>query len=115
MENFPVSGRRERPELIRAYALVKKAAARTNMDLGYLDAERGEAILAAADECIAGKFADHFPVDVFQAGAGTSFNMNVNEVISNRALELLNKERGDYAFLSPNDHVNLSQSTNDTF
>jgi aspartate ammonia-lyase len=115
VENFPVSGRRERPELIGAYALVKKAAAQANMALGILDQQRGGAIIAAADEVLAGTFADQFPVDIFQAGAGTSFNMNVNEVIANRALELLGRERGDYAFLSPNDHVNLSQSTNDTF
>jgi aspartate ammonia-lyase len=115
VENFPVSGRRERPELIGAYAVVKKAAALTNMELGVLDRERGKAIVAAADEILAGKFADQFPVDIFQAGAGTSFNMNVNEVIANRALEILVRKRGDYGFLSPNDHVNLSQSSNDTF
>jgi aspartate ammonia-lyase len=114
-ENFPVSGRRERPELISAYMLIKKAAAQANMALGSLDRPRGEAILAAADECIAGKFSSQFPVDIFQAGAGTSFNMNVNEVIANRALELLGRERGAYEFLSPNDHVNRSQSSNDTF
>ena len=115
VENFPVSGRRERPELIGAYAVVKKAAALANMDCKVLDRQRGEAIVSAADEILAGKFADQFPVDVFQAGAGTSFNMNVNEVIANRALEILGRKRGDYAFLSPNDHVNLSQSSNDTF
>jgi aspartate ammonia-lyase len=115
VENFPVSGRRERPELIGAYTLVKKAAAQANMALGILDRQRGGAIVAAADEILAGTFADQFPVDIFQAGAGTSFNMNVNEVIANRALEHLGRKRGDYAFLSPNDHVNLSQSTNDTF
>jgi aspartate ammonia-lyase len=114
-ENFPVSGRRERPELIRAYAIVKKAAALANMDLGVLDRELGGAIVKAADELYAGKFADQFPVDIYQAGAGTSFNMNVNEVIANRALEILGRPRGDYDFMSPNDHVNLAQSTNDTF
>jgi aspartate ammonia-lyase len=115
VENFPVSGRRERPELISAYAIIKIAAARTNLDLGVLDRERSDVIVKAAEEVLEGKFADQFPVDIFQAGAGTSFNMNVNEVIANRALELLGKERGQYDFLSPNDHVNLSQSTNDTF
>lgn len=115
VENFPVSGRRERPELIKAYVLIKKAAAITNMELGTLDNVRGEAILKAADEIIGGKFADQFPLDIFQAGAGTSFNMNVNEVIANRALEILGKKRGYYEYLSPNDHVNLSQSSNDTF
>jgi aspartate ammonia-lyase len=116
--NFPVSGHRARPELVRAYILVKKAATLSNMELGALDKERGNAIIEAADEILAGiaeKYSTQFPVDVFQAGAGTSFNMNINEVLANRALELLGKERGDYGFLSPNDHVNKSQSTNDTF
>lgn len=115
MENFPVSGRRERPELIKAYILVKKAAAITNMELGTLDNVRGEAIVKAADEIISGKLADQFPLDIFQAGAGTSFNMNINEVLANRALEILGKKRGEYDYLSPNDHVNQSQSSNDTF
>jgi aspartate ammonia-lyase len=115
VENFPVSGRRERPELIKAYVLLKKAAAITNMELGTLDNVRGEAIVKAADEILGGKLADQFPLDIFQAGAGTSFNMNVNEVIANRALEILGKKRGEYEYLSPNDHVNRSQSSNDTF
>lgn len=115
VENFPVSGRRERPELINAYVLIKKAAAITNMELGILDNVRGEAIVKAADELIGGKLADQFPLDIFQAGAGTSFNMNLNEVLANRALEILGKKRGEYGYLSPNDHVNLSQSSNDTF
>ncbi|MCZ3365411.1 MULTISPECIES: aspartate ammonia-lyase [Methanobacterium] len=115
MENFPVSGRHERPELIKAYILVKKAAAITNMELGTLDNVRGEAIVKAADEIISGKLADQFPLDIFQAGAGTSFNMNINEVLANRALEILGKNRGEYDYLSPNDHVNQSQSSNDTF
>jgi len=115
MENFPVSGIREPPELIAAYAVIKKAAALTNMKLGVLDLQRGGAIVTAAEEVITGKFADQFPVDIYQAGAGTSFNMNVNEVIANRALEILGRSRGDYEFLSPNDQVNQAQSTNDTF
>jgi aspartate ammonia-lyase len=115
VENFPVSGRQERPELIGAYAVIKKAAALANMELEVLDRQRGEAIVTAADEILDGKWADQFPVDVFQAGAGTSFNMNVNEVIANRALEILGHPRGAYDYLSPNDHVNLSQSSNDTF
>lgn len=114
-ENFPVSGRHERPELVRAYTLVKKAAALVNMEMGYLDTGRGAAIVQAADEILSGTLADQFPVDLFQAGAGTSFNMNVNEVIANRALEILGRERGAYGYLSPNDHVNRSQSSNDTF
>ena len=115
MENFPVTGRREPPALVRAYALVKQAAALANMELGALDRPRGEAIVAAAAEVAAGGLAGQFPVDVFQAGAGTSFNMNVNEVIANRALGILGRARGEYGYLSPNDHVNLSQSSNDTF
>jgi aspartate ammonia-lyase len=115
IKNFPVSGITERPEFIRAYVVVKKAAAMVNMELGELDEERGRAIVKAVDEVISGGFDEQFPVDVFQAGAGTSFNMNVNEVLANRALEILGHEKGEYDFLSPNDHVNMAQSTNDTF
>lgn len=88
------------------------------MDLGSLDPDRGEAIVAAASDILSGLtgwFSGQFPVDVFQAGAGTSFNMNINEVVANRALEMLNRKKGEYEFLSPNDHVNMAQSTNDTF
>jgi aspartate ammonia-lyase len=115
IENFPVSGRNESPELIRAYVILKKAAVITNMELGSVDNKRGEAILKAADMVLDGKFEDQFPVDLFQAGAGTSFNMNINEVLANCALEILGKEKGEYDYLSPNDHVNRSQSSNDTF
>ncbi len=115
LENFPVSGQKERPEFIRAYALVKKAAALANMEVGALDRSKGEAIVQAADEVLSGMFHDQFVVDVFQSGAGTSFNMNVNEVIANRALEILGHEKGKYEYLSPNDHVNMAQSTNDSF
>jgi aspartate ammonia-lyase len=115
LDNFPVSGRRERPELVRAYAMIKFAAARTNVRLGVLDGFKGKAIERAAKRVMDGDLADQFPVDVFQAGAGTSFNMNVNEVIANVALETLGRKKGDYAFISPNDHVNRGQSTNDTF
>jgi aspartate ammonia-lyase len=113
--NFPVSGIREPPDLLRAYVLIKKAAALTNMELKLLDKVKGGAIVKAADEILAGQFQDQFPLDVFQAGAGTSLNMNLNEVLANRALEILRKPRGDYGFISPNDHVNLGQSSNDTF
>ncbi|UCG70867.1 MAG: aspartate ammonia-lyase [Thermoplasmata archaeon] len=113
--NFPVSGIMERKEFVEAYVLIKKAAAVTNMELKMLDKARGNAIVQAADEVLDGEFRNQFIVDVFQAGAGTSFNMNVNEVLANRALEILGKEKGDYEFLSPNDHVNMAQSTNDTF
>jgi aspartate ammonia-lyase len=113
--NFPVSGIIERPELIRAYVLLKKAAAQANMELGKLDGERESAIVKAAEEVLDGKHMDQFKIDVFQAGAGTSFNMNTNEVLANRALELLGRQKGDHSYLGPNDHVNMSQSSNDTF
>jgi aspartate ammonia-lyase len=115
VENFPVSGLYADPALIRAYGRLKRAAAVANRDLGKLTPSLAEPILAAADEVIAGKHTPEFVVDAFQAGAGTSLHMNVNEVIANRALEILGKPRGDYATLSPNDHVNYGQSTNDTF
>ncbi len=115
LENFPVTGLRAHPLFVRAYVLIKKAAARTHEKLGVLEAETVRAIVAAADEVLAGKLSDQFVVDVIQAGAGTSFNMNVNEVLANRALEILGEERGCYDRISPNDHVNRSQSTNDTF
>ncbi len=114
-ENFPVSGLTTSRHLRRAYALLKLACVRTNVEKGGLDAERGRALEQAAREMAEGRFDDQFVVDVFQAGAGTSLNMNVNEVLTNRALELLGKPRGDYATLGPNDHVNRGQSTNDTF
>jgi aspartate ammonia-lyase len=114
-ENFPVSGLREHAWLIDAYMHIKKAAALTHAELGVLDQERAAAIAAACDEVLAGKLRDQFVVDVFQAGAGVSFHMNVNEVITNRALEILGEPRANYARLHPNDHVNMSQSTNDTF
>jgi aspartate ammonia-lyase len=114
-ENFPVSGILARPEFINAYAMVKKAAAMANMDVGWLEPPIAETIVAACDEILAGKLHDQFVVDDFQAGAGTSFNMNMNEVIANRALELIRKEKGDYSVIHPNDHVNMAQSTNDTY
>jgi len=117
LENFPVSGMKEEPEFIRAYVILKKAAALTNMELGEISPEIGKAIVKACDTILAHneKFFPHFVVDVFQAGAGTSFNMNVNEVIANLALEMEGKEKGDYKTISPNDHVNRGQSTNDSF
>ena len=114
-ENFPVSGINESPAFTTAYVLVKKSAAMANMQVGWLDQEIGKAIITACDEILNGKLADQFVVDVFQAGAGTSFNMNVNEVLANRALEILGKQKGQYKIVSPNDHVNMAQSTNDTF
>ena len=114
-ENFPVSGIKEPIQFIKAYVLIKKSAARANMKVGWLDKKIGNAIIKACDEVLDGKLIDQFVVDVFQAGAGTSFNMNVNEVLANRALENLGKQKGEYKIVSPNDHVNMGQSTNDTF
>jgi aspartate ammonia-lyase len=115
IENFPVSGIKEPTVFVKAYVLIKKASAIANMRLGCLDEIKAKAIIIACDEVLAGKLLDQFVVDVFQAGAGTSFNMNVNEVLANRSLEILGKQKGDYKILSPNDHVNMGQSTNDTF
>ncbi len=115
LENFPISGIRQYSEFIIATALIKKAAAMTNMETGKLDRRRGIAISKAAEEIIKGKLHDQFVVDVFQAGAGTSHNMNANEVIANRAIEILCGTKGDYSVIHPNDHVNMSQSTNDVF
>ncbi|HSE38822.1 MAG TPA: aspartate ammonia-lyase [Blastocatellia bacterium] len=115
IENFPISGWRPYPSLVTATIQIKKAAARVNADLGLLDSRIAKAIDAAADEVLAGRFRDQFRVDPFQAGAGTSHNMNANEVLANRALELLGGEKGDYSVVHPNDHVNMSQSTNDVF
>ncbi|HTS33605.1 MAG TPA: aspartate ammonia-lyase [Thermoplasmata archaeon] len=114
-ENFPVSGVRASPHLVRAYGLLKLACVRANVALGVVDAARGKAVEQAAREVADGKLSGEFVVDVFQAGAGTSFHMNVNEVLANRALEILGKPRGEYATISPNDLVNRGQSTNDTF
>src|SRR5512136_1059301 len=114
VENFPISGLKPWPAFIWSMATIKRAAAEVNRDLGLLDAERANAIVQAAQEVIDGKWDDQFRVDPFQAGAGTSHNMNANEVIANRAIELLGGKRGEYKRVSPNDHVNMAQSTNDT-
>jgi aspartate ammonia-lyase len=114
--NFPISGSRVHPVFIRAYAELKKACAKANVEAGaFADTKISVAIISTCDEIISGKLAEQFVTDVFQAGAGTSTNMNLNEVIANRALELLGGLRGDYTKVSPNDHVNMSQSTNDTY
>ncbi|WP_347351062.1 aspartate ammonia-lyase [Intrasporangium sp.] len=117
VENFPISGQQLRRygNLVVALAMVKKAAAQANNELGLLDDDRARAISTACDEIIGGGLRRHFVVDMVQGGAGTSTNMNANEVIANRALEVLGHRRGDYAQLHPNDHVNLSQSTNDAY
>ncbi|PKN35281.1 MAG: aspartate ammonia-lyase [Deltaproteobacteria bacterium HGW-Deltaproteobacteria-19] len=115
VRNFPLSGRSVNAGLIRACALVKKACCLANAELGYLDAERARAIEQACDEVAAGGLAGQFPVDALQGGAGTSTNMNVNEVLANRAIEILGGRKGDYALVHPLEHVNLHQSTNDTY
>ncbi len=115
IDNFPVTGLTANPRFVEAYVIIKKAAAMANGDLEQLDAERVRYIVAAADEVLDGAHRDQFVVDVINAGAGTSFNMNVNEVLANRALQLMGREMGDLEAMSPNDHVNMAQSTNDTF
>ncbi|PFW00108.1 aspartate ammonia-lyase [Bacillus thuringiensis] len=115
VENFPITGYRIHPSLITAMAIVKKAAALANIDTGYLAKDIGNEIAEAAQEIVDGKFHDQFIVDPIQGGAGTSINMNTNEVIANRALERMGYEKGAYAKISPNTHVNMAQSTNDAF
>src|SRR5690625_1552687 len=112
-ENFNITGYTIDAELIVSLAYVKKAAALANMEIGSLDDTIGQAIVQAADDIISGELHDQFIVDPVQGGAGTSTNMNANEVIANRALEILGKERGAYDYIHPNNHVNMAQSTND--
>ena len=117
IDNFKISNDHlsDHPEFIKAFAFVKKAAAQTNFELGLLDEIINKNIAIACDEIVEGKMHDQFPTDMIQGGAGTSMNMNANEVIANRALELMGHQKGEYQFCSPNDHVNLSQSTNDAY
>jgi aspartate ammonia-lyase len=115
VENFPISGLTAPPELVLATVLIKKAAAIANRSLERLPGEVANAIVGAAGEVVEGKLRDQFVVDVYQAGAGTSHNMNANEVLANRAEELLGGRRGEYARVHPNDHVNMGQSTNDVY
>src|SRR6266487_2853015 len=115
LENYPISGMRAHPTLIRAFGMVKEAAAEANRELGLVDTKIAGAIIQAAQEVQRGKWNGEFVVDVFQAGAGVSFHMNTNEVIANRAIEILGGELGDYSRVHPNDHVNYGQSTNDVF
>ncbi|HEY6253777.1 MAG TPA: lyase family protein, partial [Candidatus Angelobacter sp.] len=103
VENYPISGMKAHPTLIRAFGMVKRAAAETNKALGLVDDKRVDAIIQASQEVIDGKFDSSFVVDVFQAGAGVSFHMNTNEVIANRAIEILGSKLGDYSIVHPND------------
>ncbi|MBP3520900.1 MAG: aspartate ammonia-lyase [Oscillospiraceae bacterium] len=114
-ENFHITGVKMHPEIINAIAEIKKASAITNYEIGLLDKKVADAIVKACDEIVSGKLHDAFIVDPIQGGAGTSLNMNANEVIANRAIELLGGEKGDYSLVNPNDHVNCGQSTNDVF
>ena len=113
VENFQITGLQMHPEIISNLACIKKAAAITNREIGLLDPKISEAIVKACDEILKGGFLEHFVVDPIQGGAGTSLNMNANEVIANRAIELLGGRKGDYSIVHPNDHVNMGQSTND--
>jgi aspartate ammonia-lyase len=115
VENYPISGMRAHPTLIRAIGMVKEAAAEANRELGLVDEKVASAIIQSAKEVQQGKWNNEFVVDVFQAGAGVSFHMNSNEVIANRAVEILGGKLGDYSKVHPNDHVNYGQSTNDVF
>jgi fumarate hydratase class II/aspartate ammonia-lyase len=115
VDNFPISGLRAPADLVTATILVKKAAAEANASLGRLEPDVARAVIAAADQILSGDLRDQFVVDVYQAGAGTSHNMNANEVLANRAGEMLGQARGTYARVHPNDHVNMGQSTNDVY
>src|SRR5256885_10489998 len=112
-QNFPISGMRPLDAFVDAQVWIKKAAALTHKETGRLDGRLADAIVQAADEVLAGEHRDHFIVDPYQAGAGTSHNMNANEVLANRANEILGAKRGAYKPVHPNDHVNMAQSTND--
>ncbi|MDR0484988.1 MAG: aspartate ammonia-lyase [Alphaproteobacteria bacterium] len=117
IENFPITGIKTSnyPVFIAAFAKIKKTSALANKELGELDAKLAEYIIKACDKLIAGEYHEHFAIDMIQGGAGTSMNMNANEVIANVALELMGNKKGEYTIVSPNDHVNMSQSTNDTY
>ena len=115
INNFPISGISLPNTFIRHYAMIKKAAALTHIKFGKLESKKGSAIVKACNELIAGMHAEQFTTDIYQAGAGTSVNMNLNEVIANRAIEILGGRKGNYKLVHPNDDVNMSQSTNDTF
>ena len=115
LANFDIGGEKMPVEIIRAFGILKKAAALANFKLGLMDETTRDLIVAAADEVIAGKLKDHFPLVVWQTGSGTQSNMNVNEVISNRAIEMAGGTMGSKKPIHPNDHVNMSQSSNDTY
>jgi aspartate ammonia-lyase len=115
LEQYKVTGNKSHLNLIKAYVMIKRSAALTNFELQVLDEKIAKAIIQVSDEILSGQLLDQFVVDAINSGAGTAFNMNTNEIIANRALEILGKSKGDYSIISPNDHVNMSQSSNDTF
>jgi aspartate ammonia-lyase len=115
INQYHVTGKGPHPTLITAFVMIKRSAAIANLKVGAIEKNLGSAIISACDKILSGKFHDQFVIDAINSGAGTAFNMNVNEVVSNIALEILHKKKGQYQFLHPNDHVNMSQSSNDTF
>ena len=115
IQQYHVTGRRSHPHLISAFTMIKRSAAVANIRCGVIDKKLGNAIISACDKVLSGKFVDQFVIEEINSGAGTAFNMNTNEVICNVALEILGKKKGQNEFLHPNDHVNMSQSSNDTF
>ncbi len=115
IKQYHVTGNKSHPNLVKSFVMIKRSAALANMKTGAIDNKRGRAIVQACDKVLAGKYLDQFVVDAINSGAGTAFNMNTNEVIANVALQILHKKKGQYQFLHPNDHVNMSQSSNDTF
>ncbi|MEC4848842.1 MAG: aspartate ammonia-lyase [Nitrosarchaeum sp.] len=115
VKQYHVTGNKAHPNLIKSFVMIKRSAAIANMKTKAIDAKRGNAIVSACDKILAGKFTDQFVIDMINSGAGTAFNMNSNEVIANVALEILHKKKGQYQHLHPNDHVNMSQSSNDTY
>lgn len=115
IKQYHVTGSNGHENLIKAFVMIKRSAAVANIKTGVMDAKRGNAITAACDKILSGKYTDQFVVDMINSGAGTAFNMNANEVIANVALDVLHKKRGQYEFVHPNDHVNMSQSSNDTY
>ncbi|MCI4433737.1 MAG: aspartate ammonia-lyase [Nitrosopumilus sp.] len=115
IHQYHVTGTKSHTNLIKSFVMIKRSAAIANMKTGAIDAKRGNAIVAACDKILSGKHMDQFVVDMINSGAGTAFNMNSNEVIANVALEILHKKKGEYQHLHPNDHVNMSQSSNDTY
>ena len=115
MNQYKVTGQKAHVNLVRSFVMIKRSAALANKELKALDSEKARAIVKACDEILSGKLLDQFVVEAINSGAGTAFNMNSNEVIANRALEILGKKKGNYEIISPNDHVNMSQSSNDTF